>query len=500
MTAPSISPRLVVAGLSGGSGKTIVSLGLLLTARGRGLPVRAFKKGPDYIDTAWLGWATGGPVRNLDTFLMGFEDAVASFTLHALPGGLNLIEGNRGLYDGSDARGTHSTAELAKALRAPVVLVLDATKVTRTLAAMVLGCQRLDPGVNIVGVILNQVSGPRHEQVLREAVEATCEIPVLGAIPRTSKDTLIPERHLGLVVPEEYSGTKSLRATLETLFEGRLEFEKLWKLSSLAPELGASEWGSGACGAAALRQPDLKGGSSAAALQGKGLKIGYLRDSAFTFYYPENLELLSAAGAELVAISALSAVALPEDIDALYIGGGFPETHGEALSANKPFLSSLWRAVDGGLPVYAECAGLMLLARAIVWRGEKHSMAGVLPFEVEVCAKPQGHGYTELFVDTLNPFFPRGLILRGHEFHYSRILPGAGLPGTACAVRRGVGCYHGRDGVIVGNSWASYTHLHGLATPEWAEGLLNAARHFAGTKRAALSSEEEARRRGGSVN
>ena len=184
---------------------------------------------------------------------------------------------------------------------------------------------------------------------------------------------------------------------------------------------------------------------------------------------------------------------MPEDIDTLYIGGGFPETHGKALSANKPFLASIWRAVDGGLPVYAECGGLMLLARAIVWQEWKYRMAGILPFEVEVCAKPQGHGYTELSVDTPNPFFPQGLILRGHEFHYSRILPGTDLPNTACAVRRGVGCYHGRDGVIMGNLWASYTHLHALATPEWARGLLNAARRFASQKPEAGSQKPEVR-------
>ena len=177
-------PRLVVAGLSGGSGKTLVTLSLLLTAQRRGIRTRAFKKGPDYIDAAWLSWATGDPAHNLDTFLMGYDGAAAAFAANSLPGALNVIEGNRGLYDGFDARGTHSTAELAKALGAPVVLVLDATKVTRTAAAMVLGCQRLDPSVKIVGVILNQVSGPRHEQVLREAIEVACGIPVLGAIPR----------------------------------------------------------------------------------------------------------------------------------------------------------------------------------------------------------------------------------------------------------------------------------------------------------------------------
>ena len=454
-------PRLVVAGLRGGSGKTLVSLGLLLSAQRRGVRVGVFKKGPDYIDTAWLSWATGSPAHNLDTFLMGYEGVVASFTLNSLPGALNVIEGNRGLYDGFDARGTHSTAELAKALGAPVVLVVDATKVTRTAAAMVLGCQRLDPSVKIVGVILNQVSGPRHEKMLREAIEVACGIPVLGAIPRIPTTRLLPERHLGLVVPEDYPDREALRATLEELVEGRLEFEKLWSLSCQVPNLDPP----------ARPRP--------APPDGMGLKIGYLRDSAFTFYYPENLDVLSGAGAELVPISALSATSVPADLDALYIGGGFPETHGEALAANGTFLASVRCAAERGLPIYAECGGLMLLARAIHWQGRRHPMAGVLPFEVQVCAHPQGHGYTELCVDTENAFFPLGSILRGHEFHYSGILPGTGLPSTACEVRRGVGCGGGRDGVVVGNLWASYTHLHALATPEWAAGLLHAARRFA---------------------
>ena len=287
-------------------------MGLLLSARRRGLRVGVFKKGPDYIDAAWLSWAAGSPAHNLDTFLMGDGGVGASFTLNSLPGALNVIEGNRGLYDGFDARGTHSTSELAKVLGAPVVLVLDARKVTRTAAAMVLGCQRLDPSVKIVGVILNQVSGSRHETLLREAIEDACGIPVLGAIPRIPITNLLPERHLGLVVPEDYPDKETLRATLEELVEGRLDFEKLWSLARRAPRLDPP---------VAFR-PSLP--------DGKGLKIGYLRDSAFTFYYPENLDALSLAGAELVPISALSATSLPEDLDALYMGGGFPETHGEA--------------------------------------------------------------------------------------------------------------------------------------------------------------------------
>jgi cobyrinic acid a,c-diamide synthase len=454
-------PRLVVAGLSGDSGKTLVSLALLFLARQAHLEVAAFKKGPDYIDAAWLAWASGRSARNLDTFLMGFPKAVGSFALHALPGGLNLIEGNRGLYDGSDARGTHSTAELAKALGTPVLLVVNATKVTRTLAALVLGCQKLDPEVPMAGVILNQVSGTRHERVLREAIESVTGLPVLGVLPRADTDALLPGRHLGLVTPQEHPQIESLRTNLLALTEGHLDLAGLLGIAGRAPRLrGHPETGEGL--------PD-----------GRGLKIGYLKDSAFTFYYPENLEALERAGVTLEPLSALSATGLPADLDALYMGGGFPETHAARLTANRAFLESVRRAAAGGLPIYAECGGLMLLARAIQWRGATYAMAGALPIEVEVRSTPQGHGYAELAVDRPNSFFPPGTRLRGHEFHYSRILPDSQPLETACAVERGSGTYPGRDGIIAQEIWASYTHLHALATPEWAAGLLKAARRAA---------------------
>jgi cobyrinic acid a,c-diamide synthase len=458
-------PRLVVAGLAGDSGKTLISVGLLLAAREAGMPVRAFKKGPDYIDAAWLTWASRHPARNLDTYLMGFQRAASSFLWHAVPGGFNLVEGNRGLYDGSDARGTHSTAELAKTLQAPVVLVLNATKVTRTAAAYVLGCQRLDPEVRIAAVVLNRVAGPRHESVLREAIESACGIPVLGALPKVPTDTLLPGRHLGLVTPEEHPHLSELTHNLLELIGDRLDLDRLLSLSRQA---SLSEQ--------AMAPPP---GAQAELPDGGGLKIAYLRDSAFTFYYPENLEVLEAAGATLAPISALTATTLPQHLDALYIGGGFPETHGASLSANRSLLGAIGAAARNGLPIYAECGGLMLLSRAIHWEGRSYAMAGVLPFEVEVCSVPQGHGYARLTVDRPNPFFPPGLSLRGHEFHYSKILGKGDVPPTACAVERGTGCYEGRDGVVVGNVWASYTHLHALAAPEWAKGLVSAARRFA---------------------
>jgi cobyrinic acid a,c-diamide synthase len=468
----SCQPRLVIAGASGDAGKTLLSLGLLLALRERGVPTCAFKKGPDYIDPAWLSWASGRPVRNLDTFLMGFETSLATFTRHALPGGFNLIEGNRGLFDGLDAEGTHSTAALAKTLGAPIVLVLNATKVTRTAAAWVLGSQKLDPAVRIASVVLNRVNGARHEKMLRQSIESACGIPVIGALPVVESDILLPERHLGLVTPSEHPQIGRLAESLRGLVEGNVDVQRILSLANEAPSLGAL--------------PE----DSVEVLDGKGLCIGYLRDSAFTFYYPENLEALEASGARLMPISALSSPELPPELDALYIGGGFPETHAEALHSNQGFLKSLRARTQEGMPVYAECGGLMLLSRAIDWQGRSFPMANVLPFTVEMCPRPQGHGYTVLSVDTPNPFFPVGLSLKGHEFHYSRIrLEGTPLT-TACAVVRGSGCYAQRDGIVLGNVWASYTHLHAQAAPEWARGIVRAARNYARVKSQACDSPD----------
>ena len=453
-------PRLVIAGMSGSSGKTIVSLGLLHLLRRAGLEVRAFKKGPDYIDAAWLTWASSDTARNLDTYLMGPERVFESFTYHAVPDGINLIEGNRGIFDGFDAAGTHSTAALARLLSAPVILVVNASKVTRTAAAFVLGCQKLDPAVEIRGVVLNHVNGERHREVLRNAIESACSIPVVGTIPN-AKASLLPERHLGLVTPQEHSARKKLGQDLLRLVDGRLDLDALLAIAHSAPPLPR------------VSEERLAGPVAAE------VNIGYLKDAAFTFYYPENLEQLERAGARLIPISALTATALSANLQALYIGGGFPETHARELSGNRSFLRSLREAASRGLPIYAECGGLIVLAKNLLWKDGRYPMAGVFPFDVEVCGSPQGHGYSELRVDRPHPFFPVGLALRGHEFHYSRILPCEETVATACVVHRGAGCLDKREFVTSRNVVATYTHLHALASPEWATGIVNAARRFA---------------------
>jgi cobyrinic acid a,c-diamide synthase len=455
---PPALPRLVVGGLSGDSGKTMVSLGLLLLARQFGTSAKVFKKGPDYIDAAWLSWAAGSPARNLDTYLTGKERTAQMFLANAVPDGLNLIEGNRGLFDGVDPHGTHSTAELAKLLNAPVLLVVNAAKVTHTVAALVMGCMKFDRQVRIGGVILNHVSGCRHETVLRESLECECGIPVLGVLPNIEVGALLPNRHLGLITPQEHADINLLREKILAAARGCIDIRRVLDLARSVPSLtGCSRKG-------ALTE------------HGLGLKIAYLKDSAFSFYYAENLEALESSGAQICPISALTASTLPEHLDALYIGGGFPETHARALSHNVSFLASIRDYALKGLPVYAECGGLMLLAQAIRWKGMKFRMAGLLPLEVEVYAKPQGHGYVELLVDSPNPYYPVGLKIRGHEFHYSRITEANSLPATACSVQRGTGCSGGRDGIIAGNVWASYTHVHAAATCEWARGFLALAR------------------------
>ena len=466
-------PRVVVAALGGGSGKTVVSLALLLAARRLGRQVRAFKKGPDYIDAAWLSWAAGAPARNLDTYLMGFPAASESFQRNAVGNGLNLVEGNRGLFDGMDVAGTHSSAALAKALGAPVLLVLNVTKVTRTAAAFVLGAQQLDPELKIAGIVLNYVNGRRHERIVRESIATVCDIPVVGAVPRLDISELVPERHLGLITPQDHEEHEALERTLVSQVVPALDLDAIQVIAN----------GAGPLSAGVTPCPALP--------EGSGLKIGYFKDSAFSFYYAENLEQLERSGAELTPISPLADPALPGDLSALYIGGGFPEVHAAALSANTGMLRSLYAAAQNGLPIYAECGGLMVLARAIVWQGITYPMAGVFPFDAHVCASAQGHGYAELIVDRPNSYFPGGLTLRGHEFHYSRIQLVDGRLETACEVRRGSGIGNGRDGAMLHNVWAGYTHLHALATPEWAAGLLHAARQFASVPRAVVAAQSE---------
>lgn len=467
--------RVIIAGVSGGSGKTTLSLGLISAIAARkGMTVIPFKKGPDYIDAGWLSVAAGNPCYNLDLFLIPKEKALDSFSAHAL-GDLAVIEGNRGLHDGMDVEGSCSTAELSKLLRAPVVLVLDCTKMTRTAAAVVLGCMNLDRGVALKGVVLNRIAGSRHESVIRASIEKYCGLPVLGAIPRLKADEL-PERHMGLTPHQEHPDTMKVIATVRDIAERYLDLDGIMRIAGDADQLiGNPELESRGCAGA---------GNSDFAPKAR---IGVIRDSAFQFYYPENIEELEKRRAEIVDISALEDAKLPS-LDALYIGGGFPETNALRLAENEKFRHSVRAAVEAGLPLYAECGGLMFLGEAIIVDGKRFPMVGVFPLVFEMMRKPRAHGYTIVKTDYCNPFYPVGTVLHGHEFHYSAVVEDS--PGTSCGegappkiffaftMERGRGIRDGRDGIFYKNTFATYTHIHALGAPAWAEGLMKKAVEF----------------------
>ncbi len=470
---PRPCPRLLLTALRGGAGKTTLTLGLLAAWRARGRVVVPFKKGPDYIDPAWHALAAGSPSHNLDPFLMAGDQIVQLVARHAQAADCLLIEGNRGLYDGLDAEGTYSTAELAKLLRVPVVLVVDCTMTTRTAAALVLGCQHFDPQVPLRGVILNQVARPRHEAILKSSIERYCGLPVLGALPRL-KCAVFPERHMGLVPPQEHAASVRAVTTARDLAEKYLDLDGLWEVACQAPPL-----------------PSASPGREEATVPEEPVAIGVIRDSAFQFYYTANLEALEAAGARLVMLNALDDTGLPPDLDGLYIGGGFPETHAQALSENAGFREAVRRAAHAGLPIYAECGGLMYLGAAIrSLEEERFPMVGVFPFDFVMGRKPQGHGYTVLEVGQDNPYFRRGTVLKGHEFHYSRIHPEPG-PEVPMAFRviRGAGIGGHRDGLLHRNVLATYTHLHALGAPEWAPALVARARQHREHRLASLAQD-----------
>jgi cobyrinic acid a,c-diamide synthase len=454
------TPRLIIAGLSGDSGKTIVSLGLIAALRRQGLTVAPFKKGPDYIDPAWLGFVAGTPCRNLDTYLAATDDVRHSFISHAAHADIAVIEGNRGLFDGKDLTGSHSTAGLAKLLRAPVVLVLDATKATRTLAAMVMGCQVFDPELHLAGVILNKIAGPRHEKVVSESISRYCRLPVLGSIPKLGPDAdLLPGRHLGLVPPAEFAGCEQILDRLHEIASSYLNLDQIRELSSSAPSLGRTEI-----------QP--------ISSTGKRVTIGYFADSVFTFYYPENLEALQRCGANLVPISSLADSILPE-IDALYIGGGFPETHAQRLADNRSLMASVKDASERGLPIYAECGGLIYLSRSLRRKDSTYPMAGVFPIDLSMHEKPVGHGYTLAEIDAENPYFPAGTVIKGHEFHYSGITTEPDRPLGCMKMLTGVGVHGKRDGLVNNATLACYTHIHADGVKEWAPAVIANAERYA---------------------
>jgi len=417
--------------------------------------VAPFKKGPDYIDAAWLAAAAGRACRNLDSFMMEKEQIFCSFFRFAEKADVALIEGNRGVFDGADLAGTYSTAVLAKWLHTPVLLIVDCTKMSRTAAALVRGCQVLDPDLPIAGVIMNRVGGQRHQRLLRKAIESECGVPVLGAVPKL-EENIFPERHLGLLPHQEHPTAIWAIEEAVAVAEQYLDMRAIRQVAETAPPLVPPT--------VEEPPPVLK--------QTSPPNIGIVRDSAFQFYYPENIEALRALGAETVFVSALDDAQLPP-VDALYIGGGFPETHARRLANNSSFRNSVREFAEDGRPIYAECGGLMYLGQNLLWEGQEFAMAGVLPLSFAVHKRPQGHGYVIAEVTKDNWLFPVGHRIKGHEFHYSKIARSR-LEDLSFAfrLRRGHGFDGEQDGLCYKNVFATYVHIHASGEPAWAPALV----------------------------
>ncbi|HSW52716.1 MAG TPA: cobyrinate a,c-diamide synthase, partial [Sulfuricaulis sp.] len=408
--------RLLISAAHKSSGKTTLSIGLGAALRQRGLAVQPFKKGPDFIDPMWLSLATGRDCHNLDFFLMGREEILRTFTTRSQGADISLIEGNKGLYDGLSLDGSNSNAALATLLATPVVLVIDARGMTRGIAPLILGYQAFDRDIRIAGVILNQLGGSRHEAKLRAVIEHYTDIPVLGAVHRDDRLTIV-ERHLGLMPSNEATEAKARIDAIASLIADSVDLDRLLGIASKVPAFAPAATPSPPPVPAGAREnhahpldgadvhrtsatspsrlPQAGEGGEPSALRATPIRLGIARDAAFAFYYPGDLEALRAAGAELVPINTLQDRKLP-DVDALLIGGGFPEVFMTQLEANASLRHQIRLAIETGLPAYAECGGLMYLARSLSWNGQRCEMAGVIPGDVVMHDRPMGRGYVVL--------------------------------------------------------------------------------------------------------
>jgi cobyrinic acid a,c-diamide synthase len=433
------------------SGKTTVSIGLCAALAGRGLRVQPFKKGPDYIDPIWLGMAAGRPCYNLDFFTAGRQETLEDFARRSQSADISIIEGNKGLHDGLDLDGSNSNAALAKALKSPVILAIDARGTMRGIAPLLVGYQVFDSEVNIAGVIVNMTGGSRHESKLRAAVEHYTDIPFLGALDKDSSISL-DEQHIGLIPGYEDPHSKTKIANIAEAVNNHIDLDQVIEIANTAID-----------NQLVFSKPEKIANFS-------GLSIGIAQDPAFGFYYPGDLDAMRATGAEIISINTFTDTELPP-IDGLFIGGGFPERHATELQANSKLRGLIKSAIENGLPTYAECGGLMYLCRRLKWRDKSFDMVGVIDADTSMHEKSCGRGYVKLEENRDTTLWPSATgstaLIHAHEFHYSSI---DGLPANsrfAYAVRRGSGLDQQNDGLIYKNLLASYTHLRNTHATPW---------------------------------
>jgi len=459
MTSISACRGLVVAGTHSGVGKTTVTLGLIAAFRRRGLTVQPFKVGPDFIDPGHHGQAAGVMSRNLDGWMLTREYNAANFRRHAALADLAVVEGVMGLFDGYDgASDAGSTAQMAKWLGLPVGLVVDARAMARSAAALVHGFATFDPELTLAGVIFNRVGSAVHRRYLEQALELKKDAVCLGGIPR-NQELSIPERHLGLTTAEEHPLTAQYLERLADLMEECLDLDGLLR-----------------------RLPVIKTDKAAAAEPigcSDKARLGVARDEAFCFYYPENLEWLEHFGAEIVPFSPLHDRDLPESLHGLYLGGGYPEVFAGRLAENRGLLKSINDRARAGMPIYAECGGLMFLSQEIKdLEGKSHALAGVLPFRVRMLPRLRALGYREITLTADGLLGPAGTQARGHEFHYSEIVSDPGGLGRLYRLTDRNGEASRLEGYTWDNVLASYVHLHFGSNPEVARSLMEQCRRF----------------------
>ncbi len=440
------APRLVLAGINSGCGKTTLAAGVLAALRRRGLKAQGFKVGPDYIDPGFHTLAAGRASRNLDSWMVSPEALRELFQHGSATADINIIEGVMGLFDGhSGSDDSGSTAEVARVLQAPVVLVLDISKTSRTAAAMVLGCRHFDPGLDIRGVILNRAGSARHWQWVKEAIEQKTDLPVLGHLPRDA-GLQLPERHLGLVPANEHDKLEDFIEKLAPQIEVSVDIEALLKIAGRAPPLTEKT---------NRLFPEVP-------VEPKIARIAIARDEAFSFYYQDNLDLLEAHGAELIPFSPLRDTVLPPGTRGLYLGGGFPEVFAARLAKNQSMLKAVKLAGLSGMPVYAECGGLMYLAEGVADRdGARHPMVGLVPGWSSMKEMRLKLAYVEIAAHGQNPLLNQGTTIRGHEFHYSQLPP----PLAEAAAWQVRNPEPRLEGFHLKNILASYIHLHFATHP-----------------------------------
>jgi cobyrinic acid a,c-diamide synthase len=443
------------------SGKTTITIGLCAALQDRGLRVQPFKKGPDYIDPLWHGGAANTPCYTLDFNTMSRDEILQTVALKTASADISIIEGNKGLYDGLDLDGSNSNAAIAKLLDAPVILVLDTRGMTRGVAPLILGYQAFDPGINIAGVILNQLGGSRHESKLRAVIEHYTDVSVLGAVHKNKKLEIV-ERHLGLMPSNEDGEAQQKINEIGSIVSAQVDLDKIINISQFHPPRHLKS-----------AIPQFK---SAQQISEPPLKLGYINDSAFGFYYPGDLEALAHAGAELIEINSLEDDKLSEDIDGLFIGGGFPEEKLAQLESNRSFRQSIFQAIEAGLPTYAECGGLMYLCRSIITGKEQKEMVGIIPADAKMEEIPQGRGLIRVS-ETDNMPWPSDkveqevndeTVISAHEFHYSHLINITSELQYAYKIHRGYGVNGKYDGIVYKNLLACYAHLQDTRQNHWA--------------------------------